>query len=74
VIHLGLFKKKKIKMEDIFDPAKMSKKGKYTSKPIYREVVLTPGSKECPECGSHFIRSAGYGDRLECQNCGKVFR
>ena len=67
------FKKKKIRMEDVFDPKKMKEKGKYPSRPIDREVVLTPGNKECPKCGSRFIRSAGYGDRLECQKCGHIF-
>jgi len=46
---------------------------KYPSKPIYREVVFKPSAKSCPKCGSHFIKPAGYGDRFECQNCGKVF-
>lgn len=48
-------------------------KGKYPSKPIYREVNLKPSSVSCPECGSHSIRPAGWADRLECQNCGKIF-
>lgn len=43
------------------------------STPIYREVVLKPGAKSCPDCGSRFIRPAVYGDRSECQNCGKLF-
>jgi len=47
--------------------------GKYPSKPIYREVVFKPSDKECPKCHSHLIRPAGYGDRLECQNCGHIF-
>ena len=42
------------------------------STPIYREAVLKPGTKSCPHCGSRFIRP-GYGDRSECQSCGKVF-
>jgi ribosomal protein S27AE len=48
-------------------------KGKYPSKPIYREVNLKPSSISCPECGSHSIRPAGWADRLECQKCGKIF-
>ena len=43
------------------------------SMPIYREVVLKPGTKSCPDCGSHYIRPAGYKDRSECQDCGNVF-
>jgi len=27
----------------------------------------------CPYCYSADVRSAGYGNRLECQKCGKVF-
>ena len=64
------FGKKKLRMEDIFDP---KKKGKYPNRPIYREVVFKPSEKSCPKCSSHFIRPAGYGNRLECQDCGHVF-
>jgi ribosomal protein S27AE len=49
-------------------------KGKYPSKPIYREVAIHPSRNQCPKCGSYFTKPAGYGDRLECQKCGKVFR
>ncbi|MEE8193904.1 MAG: hypothetical protein V3T73_00190 [Dehalococcoidales bacterium] len=84
----GLFKKKKKKMKDLFDPnkAKTGSKtdfnpkdgGKYPSTPIYREVVFRPRADgiSCPKCGSKLIRPAGYGDRLECQStkCGHVFR
>jgi len=27
----------------------------------------------CPICRSRRVSSAGYGDRLECLDCGKVF-
>ena len=64
------FKKKKIRTEDIFDP---KAKGKYPSKPVYRQVVFKSSDKECPKCHSHLIRPAGYGDRLECQSCGHIF-
>lgn len=57
----------RIKAEDIFDPRLRP------SKPILQEVVLTLGNNQCPICGSRYIRPAGYGDRLECQDCGKVF-
>ena len=82
----AFFKKKKIKMEDIFDPSKAKSdskedptpkgEGKYPSSPIYREVVFNPRADgvSCPKCGSKLIRSAGYGDRLECQKCGHVFK
>jgi len=59
--------RKKIKAEDIYNPKLKP------SKPILREVALTPGSNQCPVCGSRYIRPAGYGSRLECQDCGKVF-
>jgi len=56
------------------DSSPSNSKGKLKpSIPIHRDVVLRPGVKSCPKCGSHYIRPAGYGDRSECQDCGKVF-
>ena len=61
----GLFRKK--------DKPVLKTEGKYPSKPIYREVAIQPSKNQCPHCGSYFTKPAGYGDRLECQKCGKVF-
>ncbi len=59
----------------VADASSPNSRGKLKpSMPIYREVVLRPGARSCPACGSRYIRPGGYGDRCECQSCGKVFR
>ena len=34
---------------------------------------IQPNIPACPNCGSCYIRSAGYSNRLECRSCGKIF-
>jgi ribosomal protein S27AE len=66
-----LFRKRKKDKPDIKPEIKLE--GKYLSKPIYREVAIHPSKNQCPKCGSYFTKPARYGDRLECDKCGKVF-
>ena len=39
----------------------------------FGEVATTAQEIMCPECGSSQIRQAGYGDRLQCIECEKIF-
>ena len=41
--------------------------------PSYKPPPTTVTGITCPRCGSDQIKGAGYGDRLECKKCGKVF-
>ena len=41
--------------------------------PSYKLPPTTIAGITCPRCNSDQIKSARYGNRLECKRCGKVF-
>ena len=67
----GWLKRRKAKKEYLSWLAARVREG---VNPAYRRPLVL-GGLVCPNpnCLSDQVRSAGYGDRFECQSCGRVF-